>query len=470
MTTPSPTPAAAPSPTVVEQEAADRLVLRGRVHQTLHLARDAEEVHAIVSVDAEGAGTAVPDDTPEAAEVIVIDTSTSTTHPAGTDRAIAEAATAAVREMRDGVHFAVLAGTDVVRRVWPTDGGLVPADATSRAQAISALEVTKVGGGTRIGRWLRAAGELLADHPGAIRHTILLTDGRNEHEERATLDLAIEDTKDVMNCDCRGVGDLWRFDELHAVSSAMHGTTRRVADASGLAEDFREMMAASMAKEVPEVALRLWTPVGARVRLVSQSAPEAVDLTARRTDVDEQVGLYPTGAWGGEQRDFHLAIDVPSGHPGQTRHAARVDFVRIWPDDSTTTLDQQFLRRLPTGGEDGKDQAWITATWTDDPDIDTGRAEQVQRAETENRIAEKIRAAMSAVGRGPAAEAEAEDLLRVAREWAVGIGQDELVRQIDELFDPETDTYRPGGPSRAQALDLEIITTWRPVQTRDTEG
>lgn len=441
--------------------------LRGRVHQTLHLAEGTGEVQALLTVDATQSPVVAATEAPEAAEVIILDASTSMLHPEQKARAAVDAAVAAIEVMRDGVLFAVLAGTDRTRLIWPPEGGLQRAGADTRAAATAALRAGKVGGGTRIGHWLRTAADLVADHPGAIRHAILLTDGNDEFETRAELDEAIESARDMLTCDCRGIGDDWYFEELHAISRAMHGSVGRVAEPAGLSEDFRAMMVASMRKEVAQVALRLWTPVGARITLVEQSAPEAVDLTGRRTDVEPQVGLYPTGSWGPEQRDFHIAIEVPPADPGRTRLVARVTFVSVAADGSVHPLEQRYTRHKPDGEQETRTDAVISATWTSDPGVDTGRAEQVLRADTEARIAEKVRTAMAALDDG--LDEEAESLLRVARSWADEIGDAAMVRQIDGLFDPETDTFRAGGVTRGEQHELEIETTRRRVQRRSPE-
>ena len=69
-------------------------------------------------------------------------------------------------------------------------------------------------------------------------------------------------------------------------------------------------MQASMGKQVPDVALRVWTPQHAMVRFVKQVAPAVEDLTARRTQAAPQAFDYPTGAWGTESRDYHVCVDV----------------------------------------------------------------------------------------------------------------------------------------------------------------
>jgi hypothetical protein len=49
-----------------------------------------------------------------------------------------------------------------------------------------------------------------------------------------------------------------------------------------LAADFEAMMQASIAKEVSDVAPRVWTPQRARVRFGKQVAPTVEDLTGQR--------------------------------------------------------------------------------------------------------------------------------------------------------------------------------------------
>jgi hypothetical protein len=79
----------------------------------------------------------------------------------------------------------------------------------------------------------------------------------------------------VFSCDCRGVGTDWKVDELRKISTALLGTVDIVPDPAGLAADFEAMMKASMAKEVADIALRVWAPQHATVRFVKQVAPRS---------------------------------------------------------------------------------------------------------------------------------------------------------------------------------------------------
>src|SRR5205823_12341047 len=48
------------------------------------------------------------------------------------------------------------------------------------------------------------------------------------------------------------------------------------------------------------------------------------DLTGRRVDVNPLTGGYPTGAWGDESRDYHVAIQLAAKPVGAEQLAARV--------------------------------------------------------------------------------------------------------------------------------------------------
>ena len=86
--------------------------------------------------------------------------------------------------------FGVIAGTDVARAVYPTDGTLVPASARTRADA-SGAPPAEGRGGTAIGSWLTLAGTLFATGPADSCHAILLTDGENQHETDEHLDAVL---------------------------------------------------------------------------------------------------------------------------------------------------------------------------------------------------------------------------------------------------------------------------------------
>ena len=173
----------------------------------------------------------------------------------------------------------------------------------------------QAGGGTAIGQWLRLAYRIFESYPAKLRHAILLTDGKNQHETPEQLEMAIGLCEGVFSCGCRGVGTDWQVSELRRISTALLGTVDIVPGPTGLAADFEAMTRNAMSKQIADVALRVWTPQQAELRFVKQVAPAVDDLTGRRTQSSPQAGDYPTGAWApGESRDYHVGVRVnPAG-------------------------------------------------------------------------------------------------------------------------------------------------------------
>ncbi|MFJ4655677.1 VWA domain-containing protein [Nocardia sp. NPDC088792] len=318
--------------------------------QNEYVPAGATRINAVVTVTATGgAGDARTTGSGGAAEVIIVDCSGSMDHSYGKLAAAKNATAAAISAVRDGVAFAVVAGTDTARMVYPVTPSLVPADPGHKQNAIAAVQQLRAGGGTAIGSWLRLARQIFGER-GGIKHAILLTDGRDEHETQQQLDAEIASCSDVFVCDCRGVGTDWEVDELRKISTALLGTTDIVANPADLVADFQAMTTAAMGKQVADVALRLWTPRGAQVKFVKQVAPDLLDLTGRRTESGTQAGDYPTGSWAGaESRDFHICIEVAAGGVNDVMLAGRVSLVRITGDQSEVL-----------------GQGLIKAIWTDD--------------------------------------------------------------------------------------------------------
>ncbi|MGW2647682.1 vWA domain-containing protein [Streptomyces sp. NPDC001393] len=354
------------------------------VYQNEYLPEGGREVNAIVTVTATGGGTVGSAVTPvypkgrgpAAAVALMVDCSGSMDYPPTKMRNARDATAAAIDTLRDGTHFAVIGGTHVAKEVYPGGGGLAVADPATREQAKQALRRLSAGGGTAIGTWLRLADRLLNSAAVTIRHGILLTDGRNEHESPQDLRAALEACAGRFTCDARGVGTDWEVKEVTEIASALLGTADIVADPAGLAADFTQMMETAMGKEVADVSLRVWTPVGTTIRFVKQVAPTVEDLTARRTEAGPRAGDYPTGSWGDESRDYHLCVEVPAAGLGQEMLAARVSLVVPQSDGSVQNLGAQGL---------------VRAVWTDDMAASTSINPQVAHYTGQAELAQAIK-------------------------------------------------------------------------------
>ncbi|KIQ64408.1 von Willebrand factor A [Kitasatospora griseola] len=438
------------------------------VFQNEYLAQGSREVNAIVTVTATGGGTSGGRPLgaaagTDAAVVLVIDCSGSMEHPNTKMRHAREATAAAIDTLRDGVAFAVVAGTHEAVDVFPGNGRLAVVDQYTRGHAKEALRRLKPSGGTAIGTWISKARQLFDSRPQAsIRHAVLLTDGRNEHEKPADLQRALDAATGAFTAGCRGVGTDWDVAELRKISSALLGTVDIVAEPSGLAEAFRAMMADVMDKQVADVALRVWTPANAQVKFVKQVAPAVEDLTARRAAAGareggaarsasdkggggRRVGDYPTGSWGDESRDYHVCVEVPAAAVGNEMLAARVSLVLPQPDGTAEVLGQGLVR----------------AVWTDDLASSTRINSQVAHYTGQAELAESIRDGMEAHRAGDLDRATAKLGAAVRLAHAGGNeGTLKLLQKVVDVVDAREGTVRfRKNVSEADSMTLETRST-----------
>jgi hypothetical protein len=247
-------------------------------------------------------------------------------------------------------------------------------------------------------------------------------------------------------CDSRGVGTDWVATELRKVASTLLGTADGLKEAASLPAEFRAMTEAAMGKAVADVALRVWTPAGATVRFVKQVFPQIEDLTARRTAVSARVGDYPTGAWGGESRDYHVSVEVSSGGVGEELLAARV---------SVVSRDRVLGERL------------VLAKWTDDTALATTINPRVAHYTGQAELASAIQEGLAArdAGEVEVATAKLGRAVRLAKESGHEDTAKLLARVVD-VVDEDNGTVVL--KKKVEGVDAEIANV-RSVKTIRTK-
>ena len=416
------------------------------IYQNEYLPEGGRDVNAVITVASAGTASAAPAPGASSAEIIIVDCSGSMNAPPSKIAEARAATAAAVDVIRDGVAFAVIAGTHQATAIFPSDGSLAVADPQTRESAKRAVASLRPGGGTAIGQWLWLAHRMFTSHPAQLRHAILLTDGKDEHETSEDLGTAISLCEGVFSCDCRGVGTDWEVAELRRISTALLGTVDIVPDPAGLAADFSSMMATAMGKQVADVSLRVWTPQHASIQFVKQVAPAVEELTDRRTQSGPQAGDYPTGAWGsGESRDYHLCVQVAApGAIGQEMLAARVSLV-TGPEVLGTGL--------------------VRAIWTDDEGLSTRINKHVAHYTGQEELAQVIQEGLEARKQGDEDTATAKLGRAVALAHESG-NEDtaKLLAKVVDVVDAATGTVslkKKVDDADEMALDTRSVKTVR---------
>ncbi|MBO0805707.1 MAG: VWA domain-containing protein [Nocardiopsaceae bacterium] len=416
-----------------------------------------QDVSAIVTVTASrepGGSIVPPPDAGGRAEIIMVDCSGSMDWPPTKITEARAATSAAIDVLHDGVWFAVIRGTSVALPVYPPNGTMAVANPLTREEAKRTVAGLRSYGGTAIGEWLRLARQVFTTSPAVLRHAILLTDGKNQHEAPQKLGEAIALCEGYFSCDCRGVGTDWEVSEVRRVSTGLLGTLDIVPDPAGLSADFEEMMRGALRKHLPNVMLRMWIPQRATVKFVRQVAPSIEDLTARRAEAGPQAGDYPTGAWApGESRDYHVGIVVPPAGLGQEMLAARISLVAGSPPGppgvpGSFGMPGPFGASGPFGmpGPSGQavlGQGMIPVTWTENESLSTPISARVAHYTGQAELATAIADGLEAHKRGDAeiATVRLGKAVRLAHE----AGNEEtagLLSKVVDVVDEATGTVR----------------------------
>ena len=389
------------------------------VFQNEFLAENGTDVHAIVSVHCSEAGVAGQTGAGDAAEILILDTSGSMATPQTKIAAVRSAGVVALDEIVDGTLFAVIAGTDYAELAYPSIRGslkMARMSPETRSKAKDVVRRFTPTGGTAIGSWLQLATDVFAASGATQCHAILLTDGKNESEDADAFEYGIDTARGKFQCDCRGVGENWVVEELRKVATALLGTLDLIAEPADMEADFESMIRSAMSRGVARADLRVWAPQGAEVLFVRQVAPTLEDLTSLRTPVGDLVGSYPTGSWGDESREYHVAVRVPARAVGSEQLAARVQLV---VNDEVTA------------------QGLVKAVWTDDEVLTTRLNKEVAHYTGQAELAQVIQEGLAAKAEGD--EATATVKLGRAVKLAAETHNDEATTKLKKLVEIDVD-------------------------------
>ncbi|MEM7096057.1 MAG: VWA domain-containing protein [Actinomycetota bacterium] len=378
-------------------------------------------------------------------EVIIIDVSGSMNEDRGAKIQAAKVATmAAVDTLDDGVEFAIIAGTDRAHQLYPRNG-LAVADAGTRREAKDTIQRVRADGGTAIGTWLQLAAQLHRTRPDAISHSILLTDGKNQHEPHHVLQASIDACIGLFQCDCRGLGTDWNVDEMRLVADALLGTVDIIPRPEDMEAEFRALISSAMKREVANVALRLWSPKGAQMEFLKQVSPTIEDMTGKGLPVNPLTNDYPLGAWSpGESRDYHLRVKIPAGGVGDERLGARV---------------------MLAINDEAEPIALVRAIWTDDENLSTRINREVAHYTGQAELAEAIHDGLAARAGGDEESATMKlgRAVQIAHETG-NVASARLLEKVVDVDDPEAGTVRLKRNVAAEdemALDVRSTRTVR---------
>ncbi|WP_405585650.1 vWA domain-containing protein [Streptomyces sp. NBC_01190] len=412
------------------------------------LAFDATRADALITVKALAAGGTRP---VPAAEILIMDRSLSMAGRGKLDEA-KRAMCAAVDALRDGTRLAIIAGNHTARVVYPPTGTLAGIDAGTRAAAKLQIARQLPEGGTAIGSWLTLAGQVFETLPdsGTVRHAVLYTDGKDEHETPEELGTALAACSDRFVCDARGLGDDWNYAELLRITEALHGTAEAVVTISDLTGDFTRLIRQARRIVLPRVYLGLRLNDRFRLDSVRQTRPVDAGLTGSQRQSDGELHV-PLGAWSPETRQYEvsLSFDAESLPVDEDLRAARITLHAERPDGT----------RQPCAGT----MAMVVRRRST-PGFETMRPSELTRVESRRELGMAMRACADAWDEGDLARADRE--LRLAVEVAESLQDTARLRVLRAVAETGPDgrprLRRTASRGEMQRLGLESTRTAAP--------
>jgi len=410
---------------------------KAEVFQNAFVPQGAGEVNAIMTVTAEGTeGLGSP-----GIRIIGIICDNSGSMDGGKIHAAKDAMVRMIWMLPADAWFFIIAGAENAELVVPA----LQASPENKQRAVAAVKRIRAVGGTCISTWLGKAVDQFGALPGAIRQGILLTDGENEKEDEPRLDAMLAACEGRFQLECRGVGSDWKIDELKKISGKLLGTTDIISRPDLIEADFQHILQGALKKEVSDVALRLWVPLGAQVKFCKQVSPDIADLTSRGRQSKSQTWDYPTGAWGkDESRDYHFCIEVKPGEVGDEMLAGRASLIVT-----------------SSGVETKAAEARILAVWTDDESKSTKIDRRVAHYTGQAELAQSIQEGLEAKARGDndVATAKLGRAVQLAHESG-NEATKKLLRKVVDVQDEERGTVRlKRDVSKEDAMALETRST-----------
>ena len=284
--------------------------------------------------------------------------------------AVLDTVSAAIDGLDEHVRFAVVAGSEYARMVYPDTMRLARAGTRAKAEARAALARVEPIRAAAFGRWIRMADRLFSACPDAIRTAVLLMDLKATAEHPDEPDAALASCRGRFSCHVRGIGTNWEVSQGRAVAAALAGTVDLVAApasptgaprssrtlaselASGLASGLASIIEDTRRAFALDLALRITAPTGVRVRFLKLVRPALEDLTGRGSRVGPGVTEYPIDVPDHQSRDYHLALALPPGEAGEEYVAAHLDVVLLPPAGDGQSLARRPVRVCRDSSED----------------------------------------------------------------------------------------------------------------------
>ncbi len=232
----------------------------------------------------------------------------------------------------------------------------VPGTPQNKRQAIDAIQHNVfASGGTCMSFALDTIVQHFGQDASRALKVLFLTDGRNEGEPRRNLDRAIENCRHVQaSISAWGIGTDWDEAELRHMAELTHGGADIIPTPQQVEAAFTNAFMEMRNTSIPSARMRLWSPVGVKIKRFEQVYPNIVALGLEPDPANARQQVASLGSFAaGDQRDYLLDLEVPTHDPGQQFLMVRPSIAYFAGNDS----EQE---------ERAEQDGWVFVQWTED--------------------------------------------------------------------------------------------------------
>jgi len=259
----------------------------------------------------------------------------------------------------------------------------------NKQRAITAIQMVRSGGRTRMSTALNAIVEKLGNDQTRATKILFLTDGKNEGEVRSVLDQSIRRcTSANISISAWGVGTDWDAAELRYMADTTHGTADIIPTPQQVASAFSTSFSEMRKTALTNVRLQLWSPVGVTLKSVQQVYPSLAPLSIQVDPTNPRQQRIPLGSFAaGEQHEYLCDLETPMYPPGQQFLLLRPSMQYI-----AAGVGEQEEKSTRTG--------WAFAQWTEDMALAAQIEQHIAHYTNQEELSQRIKDGQAALAAG----------------------------------------------------------------------
>jgi hypothetical protein len=298
---------------------------------------------------------------------------------------------------------------------------VAPAVGTShnKRQALDAIQRISASGRTCMSFALDTIVQHFASHDLRAVKILFLTDGKNEGEQRADLDRAIERCRQAqVSISAWGVGTDWDEAELRHMAEVTHGSADIIPTPQQVAATFSSAFVEMRQTTITGAQLRLWSPVGVQIERCAQVYPAIVPLEPVLDPTNARQRLVSLGSFApADQREYLLDLQVPV-------HPAGQQFLLVRPSLTYVAAGGEQEEKSTQAGQ-------VFVQWTEDASLAGQMEEHILHYTHQQDLLRALQDGQAALAAGE--DARAMHKLGRALEISERTGNERITRLLNQL-------------------------------------